>query len=597
MRQPTYSLIAAVAALMAGPALSQELRVQCYSDGNECEVTQDLAKRFEAQNAGVKVVIDKVPYKAILETAAGAARRGRRPRHRARHRSRRPVEVLPRHHAVREGRRSTGRPTSARRCRGCAPAPGDKGIYGMMTQLTVTGAVRQQDAVRAGQGAAARAARRRGTTGPTRRARSPRRRRRRSRWRWTAAAIASRPRRSAWARRSSTPRATWSSTTATRRWRRSSYDWNRDGTMPKEVWGGVGGSQYRDAFEEFANGRVVHVPVGQLADQAHGHADRQELRLDRRARPLRPGGVHRHARRRRVRGAEAHQESEGRRPSSSTSWRASRSTRSTWRAPRTSRRTPASRRRASTTTSRRRPRPRSTSFVADVPKLVAGRLRDPGLQAQPRDVQSDGAAARAGDRRRNVARRRAEAHQRGHRRAGQGRGEVAVGGRCAAPTVSAARHPLLALPRPRSAAAFERVDAPMRALQRLLGVPRIGWLFVAPNLADPRPVHVPADRHQLLLRVHRRRAALSVAAAVHRAREPRDAVRLRRTTSIRRPAARISSGARSATPRKFALLQVGADGAVRAGHRAGAQSQDPRPRLLPRRVLLSRCCCRRSSSR
>ena len=27
--------------------------------------------------------------------------------------------------------------------------------------------------------------------------------------------------------------------------------------MPKEVWGGVGGSQYRDAFDEFANGRVV----------------------------------------------------------------------------------------------------------------------------------------------------------------------------------------------------------------------------------------------------------------------------------------------------------------------------------------------------
>ena len=27
--------------------------------------------------------------------------------------------------------------------------------------------------------------------------------------------------------------------------------------MPKEVWGGVGGSQYRDAFEEFANARVV----------------------------------------------------------------------------------------------------------------------------------------------------------------------------------------------------------------------------------------------------------------------------------------------------------------------------------------------------
>src|SRR5258708_9546612 len=35
------------------------------------------------------------------------------------------------------------------------------------------------------------------------------------------------------------------------------YEWNRDGTMPKEVWGGVGGATYRDAFEEFANGRVV----------------------------------------------------------------------------------------------------------------------------------------------------------------------------------------------------------------------------------------------------------------------------------------------------------------------------------------------------
>jgi alpha-1,4-digalacturonate transport system substrate-binding protein len=35
------------------------------------------------------------------------------------------------------------------------------------------------------------------------------------------------------------------------------YDWNRDGTTPKEVWGGVGGNTYRDAFEEFANGRVA----------------------------------------------------------------------------------------------------------------------------------------------------------------------------------------------------------------------------------------------------------------------------------------------------------------------------------------------------
>ena len=35
-------------------------------------------------------------------------------------------------------------------------------------------------------------------------------------------------------------------------------DWHKAGLMPKEVWGGVGGSQYRDAFEEFANGRTIN---------------------------------------------------------------------------------------------------------------------------------------------------------------------------------------------------------------------------------------------------------------------------------------------------------------------------------------------------
>jgi len=53
--------------LAFGVAAAAEIRVACYSDGNECEVTQDLAKRFEAQNADVKVAVDKVPYKAILE--------------------------------------------------------------------------------------------------------------------------------------------------------------------------------------------------------------------------------------------------------------------------------------------------------------------------------------------------------------------------------------------------------------------------------------------------------------------------------------------------------------------------------------------------
>ena len=49
--------------------------------------------------------------------------------------------------------------------------------------------------------------------------------------------------------------------------------------------------------------------------------------------------------------------------------------------------------------------------------------------------------------------------------------------------MSATRHPLLELPAAAAGATMNAVDAPMRAVQRWLGVPRIGWMFVAPNLA------------------------------------------------------------------------------------------------------------------
>ncbi|RYH03517.1 carbohydrate ABC transporter substrate-binding protein [Salipiger sp. IMCC34102] len=53
--------------LAAGAASAQEIRFQCYSDGNECEVYDDLLTQFEEQNEGVDVVVDVVPYQAILE--------------------------------------------------------------------------------------------------------------------------------------------------------------------------------------------------------------------------------------------------------------------------------------------------------------------------------------------------------------------------------------------------------------------------------------------------------------------------------------------------------------------------------------------------
>ena len=48
--------------------------------------------------------------------------------------------------------------------------------------------------------------------------------------------------------------------------------------------------------------------------------------------------------------------------------------------------------------------------------------------------------------------------------------------------MNSARHLLLELPAAAGRAALDAVDAPMRAVQRVLGVPRIGWMFVAPNL-------------------------------------------------------------------------------------------------------------------
>ena len=44
-------------------------------------------------------------------------------------------------------------------------------------------------------------------------------------------------------------------------------------------------------------------------------------------------------------------------------------------------------------------------------------------------------------------------------------------------------HPLLALPAAAARSLLNAIDVPMRAIQRALGMARIGWIFVAPNLA------------------------------------------------------------------------------------------------------------------
>ena len=128
-----FSTLAATTVAGAG-----EIRVQCYSDGNECEVTQDLAKKFEAQNSDVKVTIDKVPYKAVLEQLPVQLAAGEGPDI-ARVTdlgglSKYYLDITPYIKDPKYWEANFGKTLPWMR-----PSPSDKGIYGMMTQLTVTG--------------------------------------------------------------------------------------------------------------------------------------------------------------------------------------------------------------------------------------------------------------------------------------------------------------------------------------------------------------------------------------------------------------------------------------------------------------------------
>lgn len=63
------ALIGSVAlGAMVGVALAQtELRITWYDDGIEGQVLRELLDKFEADNPDIKVVIDTLPYKAVLE--------------------------------------------------------------------------------------------------------------------------------------------------------------------------------------------------------------------------------------------------------------------------------------------------------------------------------------------------------------------------------------------------------------------------------------------------------------------------------------------------------------------------------------------------
>ena len=256
-----YAAVAAGMLVSFGANISaQELRVQCYSDGNECDVTGEIAKKFEVANAGIKIVIDKVPYKAVVEQLPVQLAAGEGPDI-ARVAdlgglNKYYLDLTPYLSAERQKYWQTNFASTLNWFRSTEEKTSGKGIYGLMSQLTVTGgfvnktlfeqanipmppATATWDDWMAATKKVADA-----TKTPFAMAMD------RSGHRFAPLAVA-------YGAKIFDDKGKLIIDDGYKTAVKKFLDWHKAGLMPKEVWGGVGGSQYRDAFEEFANGRVV----------------------------------------------------------------------------------------------------------------------------------------------------------------------------------------------------------------------------------------------------------------------------------------------------------------------------------------------------
>ena len=244
----------------AGLAQAGEVRVMCYQDGIECEVLAELAKRFEAQSPGTKVIIDTVPYKTVVEQLPVQLAAGQGP----------DIARVTELGGLSKFYLDISKDLKNRKyfddnfgttAPWLAPAPGDKGVYGFMSQLTMTGPFVN-----------------------------------RTLFEQAKVPIPG-------------PKATWdewieadrkvakaTQTKAALAWDRSGHrfgglavsygakildakgqpvidagyktavekfvGWHKDGTMLREVWAGSGGSTYASSIDEFINGNVVMVLAG-----------------------------------------------------------------------------------------------------------------------------------------------------------------------------------------------------------------------------------------------------------------------------------------------------------------------------------------------
>lgn len=133
------ALAAAGIALASGAsAQTVNLRYLCYADANECDVARDLLDRFEKANPNIKVTVDKVGFAVIREQLETRLQAGEAP-DMARVTNlgglnKYYLDLTPHINAA------EWETNFASTLPWMRVGKDDKGIYGFMTQLTVTGA-------------------------------------------------------------------------------------------------------------------------------------------------------------------------------------------------------------------------------------------------------------------------------------------------------------------------------------------------------------------------------------------------------------------------------------------------------------------------
>ena len=264
-------------ALSSTTALAGEVRIMWYSDGNEGEVLQDLVKRFEAQNPDIKVVVDNVAFSVIREQLPVQLEAGRGPdiarvtelKSQAKHW----LDLRPHLKDAAAWEKNFANTLDWMR------DDGSNALPGFMTQLTITGPLvnttlfEQAKVPVPGEKAT---------------------------WdEWAAAAkkvaqsqkipIALAMDRSG--HRFMGPAISMGAKVigpdgkpavideGFKAMAQRIADWHKDGTMPREIWGGVAGTTYKGANEEFVNGQVAVYYLGLLAGRPVRAEDQGRLRL------------------------------------------------------------------------------------------------------------------------------------------------------------------------------------------------------------------------------------------------------------------------------------------------------------------------------